>query len=40
MTVTSVEGTDVICELNDSGEIGDRKGVNLPGAITDMPAMS
>jgi pyruvate kinase len=44
LTVTSVE-TDVdrgsvVCVADNSGELRSRAGVNLPGATTDLPAMS
>jgi len=40
LTVTAIEGDSVICHIDNSGELRSRAGVNLPGAETDLPAMS
>lgn len=42
LTVSKIEpgGTSVICTADNSGELRSRAGVNLPGAETDLPAMS
>mmetsp|Transcript_23394 Transcript_23394/g.38720 ORF Transcript_23394/g.38720 Transcript_23394/m.38720 type:complete len:559 (-) Transcript_23394:623-2299(-) len=41
LTVTQIVGTSVLCEIDNSGELRSRAGVNLPGADTsDLPAMS
>jgi pyruvate kinase len=41
LAVTQINGTDVLCEILNSGELRSRAGVNLPGANTDdIPAMS
>jgi pyruvate kinase len=42
LTVTKIgiDGTSVICTADNSGELRSRAGVNLPGAETDLPAMS
>lgn len=38
--VEIVSGTDVRCLIHNTEEIGNRKGVNLPGLIVDLPALS
>jgi pyruvate kinase len=40
MKVTEVQGKNVACEILNTSEIGERKGVNLPGVITDLPPLS
>lgn len=40
MTVESVGDGEVVCVVDNTNEIGERKGVNLPNASVDLPAMS
>jgi len=41
LTVTEVKGDGTVaCEILNSAEIGERKGVNLPGVVTDLPPLS
>lgn len=40
MTVTAVEGNDVVCEVTEGGEVSDHKGVSLPGMDVSVPALS
>merc|ERR1719353_1913958 len=41
LTVTEALGDGaVVCEIINTAEIGERKGVNLPGVITDLPPLS
>ena len=40
MVVDKVEGTDIICRIINGGEVSDRKGINVPGAILSMPYIS
>lgn len=40
MVVEKIEGTDIICRVVNGGEVSDRKGINVPGAILSMPYIS
>ncbi len=40
LEVTSIEGTKVHCRAMNSGNIGDNKGVNIPGVTVKMPFVS
>jgi pyruvate kinase len=40
LTVKSVTDTDVICTVMNTGELGENKGVNLPGVKVQLPALS
>ena len=40
LTVTAVEGQSLTCNVNNSGSLRSRVGVNLPGVSTGLPAMS
>ena len=37
MTIEKIEGTEIFCKVENDGTIGDKKGVNLPGANLSMP---
>jgi pyruvate kinase len=41
LTVTGVDGgTDVVCHVDEGGEVSDHKGVSLPGVAVTVPALS
>lgn len=40
LTVKSTTDTEVKCIVNNSGELGEKKGVNLPGVSVGLPALS
>lgn len=40
LTVTAVEGSDVVCEVVEGGEVSDHKGLSLPGMDISVPALS
>ncbi|WP_179534620.1 pyruvate kinase [Actinopolyspora biskrensis] len=40
LTVTDVEETDVVCEVDEGGPVSDHKGLSLPGMDVSVPAMS
>ncbi|TGG94226.1 pyruvate kinase PykF [Natronospirillum operosum] len=40
LRVTEIKGGDVVCEVLNNGELGNKKGVNLPGVSVSLPALS
>jgi len=40
LVVTSISGNDVITKVLNTGELGNNKGVNLPGVSVNLPALS
>ncbi len=40
LTVTDIQGDDVVCRVNNRGELGGKKGVNLPGVSVALPPLS
>ncbi|MBS7815124.1 pyruvate kinase [Wohlfahrtiimonas chitiniclastica] len=40
MRVVEIRGQDVICEVLNDGDLGENKGVNLPGVVTNLPALA
>ena len=40
MTVEKITDTDVICRVDNGGELGERKGINLPNTIIHLPAIT
>lgn len=40
LTVDSINGNEIECTINNSGELGGTKGVNLPGVSVGLPALA
>ncbi|QOL15006.1 pyruvate kinase PykF [Dickeya dianthicola] len=40
MEVTEVKGAEVICKVLNNGDLGENKGVNLPGVSIQLPALA
>lgn len=40
LEVTKVEGTNMYCHVNNGGELGEKKGVNLPNVNIGLPAVT
>ncbi|GAB3466440.1 pyruvate kinase [Actinophytocola sediminis] len=40
LTVTEVDGPDVVCEVTEGGKVSNNKGISLPGMDVSVPAMS
>lgn len=40
LTVKRIEGPEIYCEVVNGGEIGSRKGVNVPGVVVNLPAIT
>ncbi|MGM0414743.1 MAG: pyruvate kinase [Bacillota bacterium] len=40
LNVRKIEGSDIYCEVINGGELGSRKGVNLPGVKVQLPALT
>ncbi|GMF43480.1 unnamed protein product [Phytophthora fragariaefolia] len=40
LTCTAVGQGEITCQIDNTEEIGDRKGVNLPGLVLELPALS
>ena len=40
LAVDSVEGTDIHCTVQNSGQLGEQKSINLPGVSTPLPVMT
>ncbi len=40
LTVLEINGNDVVCEIMNSGSLGNKKGVNLPNVSINLPALT
>ena len=40
LTVKEVKEQEIVCEVKNNGELGENKGVNLPGVKVNLPALS
>lgn len=40
LRVTAVRGKDIVCEIVNGGELGERKGVNVPNVAVRLPAIT
>ncbi|MCH5049604.1 pyruvate kinase PykF [Pectobacterium aquaticum] len=40
MQVTAISGNDVVCKVLNNGDLGENKGVNLPGVSIQLPALA
>ncbi len=40
LRVEEIDGQDVVCRVENGGEVSNNKGVNLPGALVGLPAVS
>ena len=38
--VREVNGTDIVCRIDNGGELGEKKGVNVPGVRVKLPALT
>ncbi|MDR1159994.1 MAG: pyruvate kinase [Syntrophomonadaceae bacterium] len=40
LTVENITKTDIVCQVVNGGELGEHKGINVPGIVLDIPFMS
>jgi len=40
LTVTAIDGADVVCDVTEGGPVSDNKGISLPGMNVSVPALS
>jgi pyruvate kinase len=40
LRVVSISGRDVICQVENGGELGEHKGINLPGVVLKIPSLT
>ena len=40
LCITEIRGTDMVCRIVNGGELGERKGINLPNVSVKLPAIT
>lgn len=40
LKVEKIDGTEIECKVINGGELGERKGVNIPGVKTNLPCLT
>ena len=40
MTVTEIKGEDIVCRIDNGGELGSRKSMNIPGVAINLPGLT
>jgi pyruvate kinase len=40
LTVTAIKGEDILCRIDNGGELGSRKSINIPGVAINLPGLT